>query len=160
VSNTLEEIGIIVGEASSSEFLFSSKPEVMPPRWEYVVVFSLEDVGVIKEVPVVAQVQGIISASQALTKELEFDITKKLVESGIADKKVWGKARVLGYINENGEVSQPRKAVMPGKPVFKAPQDLLEKFYSFPKEEAIHVGHLITRSDVQVFLSLRGFRRH
>jgi DNA helicase HerA-like ATPase len=161
VSNTLEEIGIIVGEASSSEFYFSSKPEKMPSRWEYVVVFSLEDVGgVIKEVPVVAQVQGIISASQALTKELDFDITKKLVESGIADKKVWGKARVLGYITEKGEVLQPRKAVMPGKPVFKAPQDLLEKFYSFPKDEAIHVGHLITRNDVQVFLSLQGFRRH
>lgn len=57
VSNTLKEIGIIVGEASSSEFYFSSKPEDMPSRWEYVVVFSLEDVGgVLKEVPVTAQV--------------------------------------------------------------------------------------------------------
>jgi DNA helicase HerA-like ATPase len=161
VSNILKEIGIIVGEASSSEFYFSSRPEEMPSRWEYVVVFSLEDIGgALKEVPVIAQVQGIISASQALRKELDFDITKKLVESGIIDKKVWGKARILGYLTETGEVLQPRKAVMPGKAVYQAPRDLLEKFYSFPREEAIHVGTLITRSEVPVYLSLKGFRRH
>ncbi|MEM3744975.1 MAG: ATP-binding protein [Candidatus Bathyarchaeia archaeon] len=161
VSNTLKEIGIIVGEASSSEFYFSSKPEEMPSRWEYVVVFSLEDIGgALKEVPVIAQVQGIVSASQALTRDLDFDITKKLVEAGIADRKVWCKARILGYLGENGEVLQPRKAVMPGKPVYIASRDLLEKFYSFPSDEAVHVGHLITRSDVPIFLSLRGFRRH
>ncbi len=161
MSNTLKEIGIIVGEASPSEFYFTSKPEDMPSRWEYVVVFSLEDIGgSLKEVPVVAQVQGIISASQVLTKELDFDVTKKLVESGIADKKVWGKARILGYLTETGDVLQPRKAVMPGKAVYQAPKDLLEQFYSFPREEAVHVGNLITRSDVPVHLSLKGFRRH
>jgi len=161
VSNILKEIGIIVGEASSSEFYFSSNPEEMPSRWEYVVVFSTEDVGgALKEVPVIAQVQGIVSMSQALTKDLDFTITKKIVEAGIADRKVWCKARILGYLGENGEVLQPRKAVMPGKPVYVASQDLLEKFYSFPASEAIHIGHLITRSDVPVFLSLRGFRRH
>ncbi|MEM2294191.1 MAG: ATP-binding protein [Nitrososphaerota archaeon] len=159
--NSLKEVGIIVGEASPSEFYFSSKPEEMPSRWEYVVVFSLENVGgALKEVPVIAQVQGVVSASQALTKELDFDITKKLVESGIADKKVWGKARILGYLTETGEVLQPRKAVMPGKAVYQAPKDILEKFYSFPEDEAIHVGNLITRTDVPVYLSLKGFRRH
>jgi DNA helicase HerA-like ATPase len=161
VSNILKEIGIIVGEASSSEFYFSSKPEEMPSRWEYVVVFSLEDIGgVLREVPVIAQVQGIVSVSQALTRELDFDITKKIVEAGIADRKVWCKARILGYLTETGDVLQPRKAVMPGKPVYIAPQDLLEKFYSFPSNEAIHIGHLITRSEIPIFLSLKGFRRH
>ncbi|MEM2876138.1 MAG: hypothetical protein QXL67_04220 [Candidatus Bathyarchaeia archaeon] len=55
MSNTLKEVGIIVGEASPSEFYFTSKPEDMPSRWEYVVVFSLEDMGgSLKGVPVVA----------------------------------------------------------------------------------------------------------
>ena len=161
VLNTLKEIGIIVGEASPSEFYFTSKPEDMPSRWEYVVVSSLEDVsGVLKEVTVIAQVQGVVSASQALTKELDFDISKKLVEAGIADKKVWCKARILGYLTETGDVLQPRKAVTPGKPVYMAPQDVLEKFYSFSEDEGIHVGNLITRSDIPVYLSLKGFRRH
>ena len=89
MSGILKEIGMIVGEASSSEFYFSSKPTEMPSRWEYVMVHSMEDVGgTSKQVSVVARVEGIISASQALTKELDFDIIKKIVDSGLADKKV------------------------------------------------------------------------
>lgn len=161
MSSTLKEVGIIVGEASPSEFYFSSRPEEMPSRWDYLVTFSLEEVdGTFKEVPVIAQVQGIVTASQVLTKELDFEITRKIVDAGIADKKVWGKARILGYLTENGEVLQPKKAVMPGRSVYRAPTDLLEKFYSFPKEEAIHIGSLVTRKDVPVYLSLKGFRRH
>lgn len=95
-----------------------------------------------------------------LTRELDFDITKKIVEAGIVDRKVWCKARIFGYLTETGDVLQPRKAVMPGKPVYVAPQDLLEKFYSFPSEESIHIGHLITRSEIPIHLSLKGFRRH
>lgn len=161
MSSILKEIGMIVGEASSSGFYFSSKPEEMPSRWEYILVHSEEDAaGNAGQVPVVAQVEGIISASQVLTKELDFDIIKKIVDSGLADKRVWGKARVLGYLTDEGEVLQPRKAVMPGKPVFIAPPDLLERFYSYPTDEAIRLGSLITRVEVPVSLSIKGFRRH
>ncbi|MFN3384681.1 MAG: ATP-binding protein [Archaeoglobaceae archaeon] len=161
MSDSLKEVGIIVGEASPTEFYFSSKPDDMPPRWEYVVVFSLEDVdGSLKEVPVVAQVQGVASASRVLTKELDFDIVKKIIESGIADRRVWGKARILGYLTDTGEVLQPRRALMPGKAVYQAPREILQKFYSFPEDEAIQIGNLITRTDVPVYLSLKGFRRH
>ena len=161
VSNILKEIGVIIGEASSSEFYFASKPEEMPSRWEYVMVHSKEDRGgTLKQVSVVAQVEGIISASQALTKELDFDIIKKIVDSGLADKKVWGKATILGFLTDKGDVLQPRKAVMPGKPVYVAPPELLRKFYSYPEDEAIHIGNLITRKEVPVCLSIKGFRRH
>lgn len=161
VSNILKEIGMIIGEASSSEFYFSSKPEEMPSRWEYVMVHSMEDVGgTSKQVSVVARVESIISASQALTKELDFDIIKKIVDSGLADKKVWGKAKVLGFLTSEGDVLQPRKAVMPGKPIYMAPPELLEKFYSYPEDESIHIGNLITRNEVPVALSIKGFRRH
>ena len=33
-------------------------------------------------------------------------------------------------------------------------------FYSYPKEEGLFIGHLITRPDVPVSISVRGFRRH
>ena len=161
VSGSLKEIGVIVGEASSNEFFFSSKPGEMPSRWEYLMTYSEEDVdGKPKQVEVVAQIERVLSASQALTKELDFEIIKKIIESGLADKKVWGKARVLGFLTENGDLQLPRKAVMPGKPVYIAPTELLEKFYSYSKEEAIPVGSLITRSEVPIALSIRGFRRH
>lgn len=161
MSGSLRQVGVIVGEASSNEFYFSSKPDDMPSRWEYLMAYSEEEVdGKPKQVQVVAQIERVISASQALTKELDFDIIKKIVESGLADSKVWGKARVLGFLTETGELQLPRKAVMPGKPVYVAPTELLEKFYSYTQEEAIPVGSLITRSEVPVALSIKGFRRH
>lgn len=161
VSDTLKEVGIIIGEASSDEFFFSSKPGEMPSRWEYLLTYSKEDVDrTLKQVEVIAQIERIISASQALTKELDFDVIKKIIEAGLADNKVWGKARVLGYLGSTGELYQPRKAVIPGKPVFVAPTAVLEEFYSFPEEEAIRLGSLITRRDVPISLSIKGFRRH
>jgi hypothetical protein len=161
VSGSLKEVGVIVGEASSNEFFFSSKPGEMPSRWEYLLTYSEEDVdGAPKQVEVVAQIERVLSASQALTKELDFEIIKKIIESGLADRKVWGKARVLGYLTETGDLQLPKKAVMPGKPVYIAPTELLEKFYSYPAEEAIKIGSLITRNDVSVSLSVKGFRRH
>jgi hypothetical protein len=133
----------------------------MPSRWEYLMAYSDEDQdGVIRRVEVVAQIERVISSSQALTKELDFEIIKKLIESGLADSKVWGKARVLGYLTESGELQLPKKAITPGKPVYIAPADLLEKFYNYSQAEAIKIGNLITRSEVPVALSIRGFRRH
>jgi hypothetical protein len=161
VSGSLKQVGVIVGEASSNEFYFSSKPDDMPSRWEYLMAYSEEEIdGALTKVQVIAQIERIISASQALTKELDFDIIKKIVESGLADSKVWGKARILGFLTENGELQLPRKAVMPGKPVYIAPTELLETFYSYGQAEAIQVGSLITRGDVPVALSIKGFRRH
>jgi DNA helicase HerA-like ATPase len=161
VSGFLKEVGVIIGEASSNEFFFSSKPGEMPSRWEYLLTYSEEDIdGKPKQVEVVAQIERVMSASQALTKELEFEIIKKIIDSGLADRKVWGKARVLGYLTENSDLQQPKKAVMPGKPVYIAPAELLEKYYSYPEYEAIRIGALITRSEVPVSLSIKGFRRH
>ncbi len=161
MSGTLKEIGVIIGEASSNEFLFSSKPDQMPSRWEYVLTYSEEAVdGQSKQVEVVAQVERVISASQALSKELEYSVIEKIIEAGLTDRKVWGKARILGFLTENGDLQQPKKAVMPGKPVYIAPAGLLEKLYSYPANEAINVGYLITRTEVPVSLSIKGFRRH
>jgi len=161
VSGSLKEIGIIIGEASSSGFYFSSKPEDMPSRWEYLMTYSEEEQeGQLKRVEVVAHVERIASVSQALTKDLDFDIIKKIIESGLAGSRVWGAARILGFLTEKGELQLPKRAVTPGKPVYIAPTELLEKFYSYPNEEAIQVGSLITRSEVPVSLSIKGFRRH
>jgi len=161
VSNTLKEIGTIVGEANPNEFYFSTEPGQMPQRWEYVMVYSEEmsDEG-IKRVPVIAQVEGITSISQALSKDVDFEIIKKLVESGLVDAKVWCRAKVLGFLAEDGNVLHPRRAVTPGRPVYLAPPEILERFYSYPEKESIHIGSLITRMEVPVFLSIKGFRRH
>lgn len=164
MSNTheLKEVGIIVGEASSSEFYFSSKTDECPPKWEYLVTFSKEEVdGRWVEVPVIAQVETIVSASQALSKEADLDALRRIIAAELDDVRTWGRARVLGYLAEPGaRILQPRRAIEPGKPVYVAPGEILSKFYSFPEDEGLHIGNLITRADVPVHLSIRGFRRH
>ena len=102
MSDTPKEIGTIVSEASPSEFYFSTEPEQMPQRWEYVMVYSEEiSGGTIRRVPVIAQVEGITSISQALSRDVDFEIIKKLVESGLVDTKVWCRAKVLGFLAED-----------------------------------------------------------
>ncbi|MEM2226191.1 MAG: ATP-binding protein [Candidatus Bathyarchaeia archaeon] len=164
MSNTreLREVGIIVGEASSSEFFFASRAEECPSKWEYLVAFSKEEVdGRWVEVPVIAQVEKIVSASQALSKDVDLDALRRIIAAELEDVRTWGKARVLGYLAEPGDrILQPRRAIAPGKPVYVAPGDILSKFYSFPEEEGLLIGNLITRADVPVYLSIRGFRRH
>ena len=161
MSNFLKEVGVVIGESSSTEFLFSSRPDEMPSRWEYILIYSREDVdGNQVQVEVVAQIERIISMSQALTKELDYAIIEKIIEAGLADRRVWGKARVLGYLTEDGDLRQPKKAIMPGQPVYIAPAELLQRFYSYPEEEALTIGSLVTRSEVPISLSLKGFRRH
>jgi DNA helicase HerA-like ATPase len=164
VSNTrnLTEAGIVVGEASSNEFYFASKNEEYPPKWEYLVVYSRELIGgKLEEVPVVAQVERIASVSEALTKSTDMEALKKIIQAEIADVRTWGQARILGFLSEkDGKILQARRAINPGKLVFIAPNDILEKFYSFPEDEGLYIGQLITRADVPVYLSLKGFRRH
>lgn len=162
ITHNLKEAGIIVGEASSNEFFFASRTEEYPPKWEYVVVESKEDVdNQLTNVFVVAQVENIISASQALKKEVDLEALQKIVKYQLQDVHTWGKARILGYLTRSSSrILQPRRAVTPGKQIFIAPRELLSEFYSFPADEGIHIGQLITRSDVPVYMSVRGFRRH
>jgi len=131
-------------------------------KWEYLMVYSREEVdGLMVEVPVLAQVEKIISASQALSADREVEALKRIVAAQIQDVRTWGRARVLGYLSGDGsQILQPRRAVTPGRPVYVAPRELLERFYSFPSEKGLVIGHLITRSDVEVQLSVEGFRRH
>ena len=158
MSSTLKEIGVIIGEASSSEFLFASRTHgEIPSRWEYLLTNSEEEIdGKFVPVKVVAQVERVISSSQALTGGPDFEIIQKIIEADLADSKVWGKARILGFLTDTGELQQPKRAVTPGKPVFIAPVDVLKNFYSYPKDEAILLGNLITGNEVAVSLSIKG----
>jgi len=167
VSNTreLKEVGYVVGEATPTEFIFISDKESYPPRWEYVVVESREYAGgELKPVLVLAQVELIASESQVLTKQLDPEAVKRIRDARIDEVKTWGRARILGYLSESEtgdvEVLLPRRAVVPGNPVYIAPRDLLAKFFSYPGEEGLYIGNLISRPDVPVYLTIKGFRRH
>jgi len=156
--------GLIVGEATSNEFYFASRTEEYPPKWEYIVVKSQEIVeGEPRDVDVLAQVERITSSSQVLSKDVDLEALEKIKYARMEDVKTWGKARILGFLLEEEGATKillPRRAVVPGHPIYVAPKELLTKFYSYPSDEGLYVGNLITRCDVPVYLSLKGFRRH
>lgn len=161
----LKEAGIIVGEATSTEFIFISEKEKYPPKWEYLVIPSREYVdGRLGAVDVLAQVERIASRSEVLTQRLDVEALERIRDAGIDEIRTLGQARILGYLVERSkgvkEVYLPRRAVVPGEHVYIAPMELLADFFSYPAEEGLCVGNLISRPDVPVHLSVSGFRRH
>ena len=164
VSPSLKEVGRIVGEASPETFLFVSQKEAHPPKYEYVVIRSKELVGeAITDVEVLAQVVGVTSMSSTYTESLDYEALQRIYHAGIDDANVICRARTLGYMVEEGRkrrILMPRRAIYPGNPVYLAPDDLVEKFFSYPEEEGLHIGYLISRPRVKVKVSINGFRRH
>ena len=159
-----EEVGRIVGEATSTQFIFVSNRDRYPPKYEYLVVKSREYVdGVLRDVDVLAQVQKIVTRSPVLSENMDVKTVELILNAGIDEVNVLGYARILGYIVEkNGrkKIYMPRRAVIPGNKVYIAPTNLLKKFFSFDEEEGLYIGNLILRQDVPVYISVNGFRRH
>ena len=154
----IRKVGIVVGEASPTEFLFVTEEKL--PRWEYVLVRSIEDIdGNDVEVNVIAQVEKVISVSLALKDSLALDSVERILEAGLVDRRVIATARVLGFMY-GGVVYQPRRAIHPGGEVYLAPESILREFYSHSEEEGLHIGYLITRPTIPVSVSVKGFRRH
>ena len=160
VSGSLEKVGVVIGTSKPSSFIFVTDEKKHPPLWEYILVRSVEVVdGKEVMVDVIAQIDEIVTSSMALKGELSLAAAEKIREAGLVDRNVIAKARVLGYLYK-GKVYQPRKSIFPGTIVYRAPRDVLKKFYSYPGEEGIFIGYLITRQDVPIYISVQGFRRH
>ena len=154
----IHKIGTIIGETNPIEFLFATTEKVS--RLEYILIESNENVnGEEIKVNIIAQVFQIMSSSRALMEYIKLEDAERIIQAGLVDTRTFAGARVLGFLHE-GNIYQPRRAIQPGKPVYLAPKELLEKFYSYSKEEGLHVGNLITRPDVPVHITLKGFRRH
>ncbi len=162
--HSLKEAGFIIGEATPTEFLFISDKDRYPQKWEYLLVPSWEYVdGSLRKVEVLAQVERVVSMSEVMTQRLDIESLERIKESGIDEVKTLIKARILGYAidDKNGfRIQLPRRAVVPGNPVYVAPKDFLSKFFSYPEGECLHIGSLISRPDVPAHLSVSGFRRH
>ncbi|MEJ2249870.1 MAG: ATP-binding protein [Candidatus Lokiarchaeota archaeon] len=156
--SSIHKIGMIIGEAKPTEFLFATHEEVT--RLEYLLIKSKENVnGKNEEVNIIAQIYNIFSNSRALIEGIKLDDAERIRAAGLVDNRTFAKARVLGYLFNN-TIYQPRRAIQPGNPVFLAPKELLEKFYSYPDNEGLYIGNLITRPEVPVRMTVKGFRRH
>ncbi|MCK4702147.1 ATP-binding protein, partial [Candidatus Bathyarchaeota archaeon] len=148
----LRKAGYVVGEVDTTRFTFVSDTESFPPRYEYLVIPGVgerEGVGK-KPVDVLAQVNRIINYSDILGEGLSLDELESIINRYTATTKVFGEAKILGYLDRRGDVMMPRSAAVPGQEVFIAPSDLLERFFTKDIKSGIPIGTLITRDEVKV----------
>ncbi|RLG96187.1 hypothetical protein DRO27_02890, partial [Candidatus Bathyarchaeota archaeon] len=157
-----EKIGYIVGQAETGYFAFVSDLETYPPRHEYLLVRGVKERkgDNFIQVDVLAQVNRISNRSDILSDTLSLEELESIIGKYSGTTKVFGEAKVLGYMDDRGEVIMPRSATVPGQEVTIAPSDLLERFFTKSEGRGIHIGGLITREEVNVQLDPNGFRRH
>ena len=157
-----EKIGYIVGQAETGYFAFVSDMETYPPKHEYILVKGVKERrgDEFISVDVLAQVSRISNRSDILSDTLSLDEVETIIGRYSGTTKVFGEAKVFGYIDEKGDVIMPRSATVPGQAVAIAPNDLLERFFTKKVGRGIHIGGLITRDEVNVQLDPNGFRRH
>jgi len=155
-------VGFIVGEVDTTKFTFVSDRNKYPPRHEYLIIPEVKERrgNHFKNVDVLAQVTRLVNYSEIVSQQLSLREVELLISKYPADPKVYGEAKILGYLSENGDVQLPRSAAVPGQELFIAPSSLLENFFSENPDNCIEIGRLITRSDVPVRINPNGFRRH
>jgi len=158
--DSFEKIGVVVGETTHSEFYFAIEDTKTPQIWDYVVVPSQERVGEEeKNVLVLGQIISVTSYSPGLSEYTPYPVAEKLKDAEIIEARKFARVKVLGF-TVDGKVLMPRRTIYPGTDVYLAPDKILSEVYSYPKEEGLFVGYLITRPTVPVHLTVRGFRRH
>lgn len=154
--------GYIVGETDTGGFAFVSDLDCYPPKHEYLVIEGVkerEGIG-FKHVDVLAQVNRISNRSDVLGDALSLEELESIISRYTATTKVFGTAKVLGYMDSRGEVVMPRSAAIPGTEVKIAPSEMLERFFTKDIRRGVPIGHLITRNEVKVALDPNGFRKH
>ena len=84
VSDFLEKLGYVIGEATPTEFYFITDENKHPPRWEYVLVKSTENInGEEVEVDVIAQIDAIYSSSLALSGKPSLEAVEKIIDMNL-----------------------------------------------------------------------------
>jgi len=154
-------VGVVSGDSKPDYFVFSVDPNSIPPLYDYVYV-EMEEVPPGEDAPakvkVLAQIRGIRRYAVGMSPEHPWPVLRNLTLPQGSDTVV-AVARVLGY-RWRGRIYLPRRAAPVGARVYLAPDDMLAEYYSVPAERRLHVGSLISRPGVPVYLDLEGIRRH
>ncbi|MAG35530.1 MAG: hypothetical protein CL878_04695 [Dehalococcoidia bacterium] len=155
-------IGIVVGRSSPQDFVFVSDQDAVPPRLEYVVIHGAREQidDTVQTVDLLAQVTGTRAEVLTLGEDLDYAEAQTVVsQNATLPPRVQAEANVLGYLRQ-GVIRQARSAVLPGTPVYPAPDALLRQFFSRDEAASITLGTLINRRGVDVRLDPNGLSRH
>ncbi len=156
-----EPIGRITGESTPSYFTLTVNPRNIPPLYEYVYV-ELYEIPPGEEAPikvnVLAQIREIKRRDIGLNPNLPWKVVEEIGD-GQTEDQILATARVLGYKWKN-RIYTPRHAPPANTWVYRAPDNMVKDFYSVPEDKGLHVGYLISRPNVPVYLDVRGINRH
>ncbi len=158
---TTTPVGIVTGDSKPDMFMFVVNPENAPSLYDYVYVEVEETPPGEDErcrVRVVAQIRRIVSGAVGLPADTPWPVLARLTLPRGADRII-AVAKVLGY-KWRGSILYPRRAPRVGSPVYLAPDDMLEEFYSVEPERRLWIGYLVSRSSVRVYIDVEGLKRH
>ena len=151
----MEKVGVVVGESGTNKFFMSMPDDTDMMENDYVVVEVRERN---RKMNVVGRIMRIGALSSLLTYVASYEAIEKIIENEIDNPKIYAVVETLGYL-EDGKVKFPRNPPFPGTEVYRAPKELLEEFYHVGKLP-MHIGTLLTREDVNIYLNPLGFMRH
>ncbi len=156
-----EIIGRITGESTPSSFVMSINPLNPPPLYEYVFI-ELSEIPPGEKAPVkvkvIAQIRAIKRKDIGLNPSLPWSVVEGVADAQAQDQVI-AIAKILGYKWGN-RIYTLRHAPPANTWVYKAPDKLLQEFYSVPVERGLHLGYLITRPTVPIYLNMNGINRH
>ncbi len=109
------------------------------------------------KVKVLAQIRKIAHRDITTMSEAPWSVVKEI--NNDIQGQIIAIAKVLGY-KWNGKIYMPRHAPPINTWVYLAPDELVKEFYSVPEKQGIHVGYLISRPRVPVYLNIKGINRH
>jgi|YelNatPaOPRAMG01_1025707.scaffolds.fasta_scaffold00582_36 DNA helicase HerA-like ATPase len=154
-------VGYLVGESFCDKFQFVTTRDLAPQRLEYVTIKGVATGFDNEEIEVLAQVESLKAFSEVLDEKQGYEATDKILGLNYAiPTQLIATARVLGYLDKNNNIQIPRSVALPGSPVFLASDEILQRFFTHDKNNAIEIGTLLYRPKVKVTLDPNGLRRH
>jgi DNA helicase HerA-like ATPase len=165
----MKEYGMIIGQSKPGLYEFNIvEPDYRPVNYEYVQVETeeIQPDGSKMKHRVLGQVKSLVASHPFYDQRTSPGAAWRQRELGISDEmiQVIATAKVLGYLHEERgrrEVRRPRSPPMPGTPVYRADDDLLQQLFTLPDDELpLDVGHLLHRQHIKIPVSGRELHRH
>ncbi len=165
----MKAYGSIIGQSDPTWFEFNIEDtKNRPVSYEYVEVEVEEPQqdGSMRSIRVLGQVKKITSRHPFYDERTTPDAARKMGELGVDDDliQVFAHAKVLGYLHDEGgrsDVRRPRSPPMPGSPVYRASDEILQRLFTLGEGEIpLMVGSLLHREGISVPVSGKELHRH
>ena len=147
----MQNVGLVMGKSSITDFSFAVNPLAIPKFGEYVTVMNRDEEEVIGIVREISNFNRMILdegfSFEYLVKNLDF--SRKLIEK---NDVIVATATVIGVVR-NGEVHPNRTPIKPNSEVFLADDEMLSSL--FRCEKGVELGKMIARPDISVSLDIK-----